>query len=62
LGLLIGGTIWGVAGMILVIPTLAILREIFDLSEETKPFAFMLGEDKSDKKEKPKPKDEIPAD
>jgi len=50
LGLLIGGSIWGIAGMILVIPTLAILREIFDLSEHTKPFALLLGEEKEDKK------------
>ncbi|MCS5489122.1 AI-2E family transporter [Algoriphagus limi] len=57
LGLLIGGSIWGVAGMILIIPTLAILREIFDLTEETKPFAFLLGEEK-EKPKKPKPTDE----
>ncbi|WP_026950197.1 AI-2E family transporter [Algoriphagus mannitolivorans] len=50
LGLLIGASIWGIAGMILVIPTLAILREIFDLSEHTKPFALLLGEEKDSKK------------
>ena len=50
LGLLVGGSIWGVAGMVLVIPTMAILREIFDLSEETKPFAMLLGEEKNDDK------------
>ena len=44
LGLFIGGSIWGVAGMILMIPTLAILREIFDLSESTKPFAHLFVE------------------
>jgi predicted PurR-regulated permease PerM len=48
LGLLIGGSVWGVAGMILVIPTLAILREIFDLSESTKPFALLFGEEKQE--------------
>ncbi len=46
LGLIIGGTIWGVAGMVLAIPTLAILREIFELNEQTKPFGLLLGEDK----------------
>lgn len=51
LGLLVGAAIWGVAGMILVIPTMAILREIFELSENTKPFALLLGEEKDDKKE-----------
>lgn len=50
LGLLIGGSIWGVAGMILVIPTMAILREIFELSESTQPFALLLGEEKTETK------------
>jgi predicted PurR-regulated permease PerM len=50
LGLLVGGTIWGVAGMILAIPVLAILREVFDLDDATKPYALLLGEEK--KKEK----------
>ena len=48
LGLLVGGTIWGVAGMILVIPAMAILREIFELSETTKPYALLLGEEKKE--------------
>jgi predicted PurR-regulated permease PerM len=50
LGLLVGGAIWGVAGMVLIIPTLAILREIFELSEHTRPFAMLLGEEKNDNK------------
>lgn len=50
LGLLIGGTIWGVAGMILAIPVMAILREIFDLNDSTKPFALLLGEEKTEPK------------
>ncbi len=54
LGLLVGASIWGVAGMVLVIPTLAILREIFELSETTQPFALLLGEEKVKTKAKPK--------
>lgn len=54
LGLLVGAAIWGVAGMILVIPAMAILREIFELSENTKPFAMLLGEEKNDSKYLPK--------
>jgi predicted PurR-regulated permease PerM len=46
LGLLIGASIWGVAGMILIIPVMAVLREIFDWHESTKPFALLLGEEK----------------
>ncbi len=55
LGLLIGGSIWGIAGMILIIPTLAILREIFELSDQTSPFALLLGEEQA--YEKPKKKE-----
>lgn len=53
LGLLLGASIWGVAGMILIIPILAILREIFDLSDSTKPYALLLGEEIKEKKPEP---------
>jgi predicted PurR-regulated permease PerM len=53
LGLLLGASIWGVAGMILIIPVLAILREIFDLSDSTKPYALLLGEEAKAKTSKP---------
>jgi predicted PurR-regulated permease PerM len=57
LGLLIGASIWGVAGMILIIPVMAILRQIFEWNEDTKPFAVLLGEEKP-KEEDIKPNDE----
>lgn len=47
-GLLVGASIWGVMGMILVIPAMAVLRKIFELSESTKPFAVLLGEEKTE--------------
>ncbi|MCH7397089.1 AI-2E family transporter [Belliella sp. DSM 107340] len=47
IGLLVGASIWGVIGMILIIPTLAVLRKIFELSEATKPYALLFGEEKS---------------
>ncbi|GGZ17238.1 AI-2E family transporter [Echinicola pacifica] len=47
LGLLVGGAIWGIVGMVLIIPTLAIMRRIFELSPDTMPFAKLLGEDKT---------------
>jgi len=53
LGLLLGASIWGVAGMILIIPILAILREIFDLFDSTKPYALLLGEEVKAKTPKP---------
>ncbi len=45
LGLLAGAAIWGIAGMIIIIPTLAVLRQIFELNEATLPFALLLGEE-----------------
>ncbi len=47
LSLIIGASIWGVAGMILIIPAMAVLREIFELSENTKPFALLMGEERA---------------
>lgn len=58
LGLLLGASIWGVAGMILIIPILAILREIFELSDSTKPYALLLGEERDKKPTKPNSNEE----
>lgn len=44
-GLLIGGAIWGITGMILIIPTIAILKKLFELSPETEPYAYLFGEE-----------------
>jgi len=42
---LIGGTLWGVAGMFLSIPLIAILKVIFDRIENLQPFGFLIGDD-----------------
>lgn len=42
-GLLAGALIWGVIGMIIVIPVLAIAMQLFKLTPTTEPFAFLLG-------------------
>lgn len=47
LGLLIGGAIWGITGMILIIPTIAILKKLFELSPDTQPYAYLFGEEDS---------------
>ncbi|HEY4652442.1 MAG TPA: AI-2E family transporter [Pontibacter sp.] len=44
LGLLIGGEIWGAAGMILSIPFIAMLKVVFDASESLKPIGFLLAD------------------
>jgi predicted PurR-regulated permease PerM len=43
IGVLIGGAIWGVAGMFLSIPLIAILKVIFDHIEPLKPWGFLFG-------------------
>ncbi len=47
---LIGGTLWGVAGMFLSIPLIAILKVIFDRVESLEPFGFLIGDDMPDEK------------
>ena len=45
LGLLIGAAIWGIVGMILIIPTIAILKKLFELSPDLEPYAYLFGEE-----------------
>jgi predicted PurR-regulated permease PerM len=42
-GIIVGGMVWGVAGMLVVIPFLATLKVVFDNIDSLKPFAFLLG-------------------
>jgi predicted PurR-regulated permease PerM len=44
--LLLGGAIWGVAGVILFLPMLAIVRIIFENIEGLQPYAFLIGDEK----------------
>ena len=44
----IGGTVWGIMGMILAIPILAILNVIFAHISPLKPFAFLFSKDDKD--------------
>ncbi len=43
LALFVGASIWGVAGMILFIPMVAILKEIFQTIDGLEPYAYLLG-------------------
>jgi predicted PurR-regulated permease PerM len=43
LSLLVGGAVWGPAGMILFIPFLAMLKVLFDAIEPLQPWGFLLG-------------------
>ncbi len=44
-GVLAGGAIWGISGMFLSIPALAVLKVIFDRVDSLKPYGIMLGDD-----------------
>ena len=41
---LLGNALWGVSGMFLSIPLLAIMKLIFDRIEPLKPWGFLLGD------------------
>jgi len=51
LALFIGNYIWGIAGMILFIPGMAILKVIFDEIEGMQPYAYLLGDIRKVRKE-----------
>jgi predicted PurR-regulated permease PerM len=50
LGIILGEMIWGLSGMFLSIPIMAILKIIFDRVESLKPWGFLLGSGQEDKK------------
>lgn len=51
--LFVGAKIWGVVGMILFIPMVAVIKEIFMQIDGLKPYAYVLGTPDHDKKERP---------
>ena len=44
--LLVGGLIWGVAGMVLFLPMLGVAKIIFDSIPEMKPYGYLIGDQK----------------
>lgn len=51
IGIVAGEFIWGIAGMILAIPILGITKIVCDHVEPLKPFGFLIGEEKKNKKD-----------
>jgi len=47
LSIIIGEMIWGISGMFLAIPILAIVKIVMDRIKELKPWGFLLGEEDS---------------
>lgn len=44
IGLVLGGQLWGISGLILALPFIAILKVIFDHVDALKPYGYLLGE------------------
>lgn len=54
IALLIGGQVWGVAGMILFIPLLGMLKVVLDNVDALKPYGYLIGEEQKMKTKKKK--------
>lgn len=52
IGILVGGMLWGVAGMFLCIPAIAIMRIVFERVESLHAWGGLLGEEKKKRKGK----------
>lgn len=50
LGIIVGEMIWGIAGMFLSIPVIAVLKIIFDRIEPLKPWGFLMGDNDTSSK------------
>lgn len=57
-GLILGGELWGLPGMILSIPLVAILKVVFDATPGMEPYGFLLGDVNDDT---PRPKSGVVA-
>jgi putative permease len=56
IGIILGEMLWGLSGMFLSIPIIAIFKIIFDRIEALKPWGYLLGGDYEDKEERTKEK------
>ncbi len=54
MGVIAGAALWGISGMFLSIPVIAILKLLFDRIEALKPFGFLLGDSNTVKPIQPK--------
>lgn len=51
IAVIVGGAIWGIAGLILFVPIFGILKIIFDHTRELKPLGFLIGYERPGSKE-----------
>lgn len=62
LGIILGEMIWGLSGMFLSIPTMAIFKIIFDRVDSLKPWGYLLGSGTDEKKSTMKKMKPVEAD
>jgi predicted PurR-regulated permease PerM len=53
MGVVVGGSIWGITGTFLAIPVIAITKIIFDRVESLKPWGLLLGDERDEKQPEP---------
>jgi putative permease len=53
LGVIVGGSVWGISGTFLAIPIVAISKIIFDRVEPLKPWGLLLGDERDEKQPEP---------
>lgn len=51
--LVLGGQLWGISGLVLALPFIAILKVVFDNIEALKPYGYVLGEPEFDRPVRP---------
>jgi len=56
MGIVLGGMIWGVAGMILALPVLGMIKIIAQYTDHLKPYAYLMGTEDTDEEEASTPK------
>jgi predicted PurR-regulated permease PerM len=48
--IIIGGTVWGIVGMFVIVPIAAMLKIVFEHSKAMKPYAYLIGADDENRK------------
>jgi len=53
IGVIVGGSVWGIAGAFLAVPVIAIIKIVFDRIESLKPWGMLLGDERDEKSPPP---------
>ena len=48
MAIVVGELVWGVAGMVMALPILAIVKIVLDKISELKPYGFLVGNEKEE--------------